>query len=130
MMSICRGEEKRLLTFSAAEARRRGLAHLITAVHADLAAWQPERSSYALVIATGFWDARVFPAAAAAVAPGGLLAWQAYTVAARSAHPSLRPEWCLEPGQPASLLPADFSVIDTYDEDLTRQLLARRASNA
>jgi hypothetical protein len=113
----------------AAEARRRGLAHLITPVHADLAAWRPERSSYVLVIATGFWDAQVFPAAAAAVAPGGLLAWQAYTVAARQAHPSLRPEWCLEPGQPATLLPADFTVIDTHDEDLTRQLLARRASN-
>jgi SAM-dependent methyltransferase len=114
----------------AAEARRRGLAHLITPVHADLAAWRPEPSSYALVIATGFWDAQVFPAAAAAVAPGGLLAWQAYTVAARSAHPSLRPEWCLAPGQPASLLPAGFTVIDTHDEDLTRQLLARRASTA
>ena len=109
-----------------AEARRRGLAHLITAVHADLAAWRPEPSSYVLVIATGFWDAQVFPAAAAAVAPGGLLAWQAYTVAARSAHPSLRPEWCLAPGQPASLLPADFTVIGQRDEDLTRRLLTRR----
>jgi SAM-dependent methyltransferase len=114
----------------AAEARRRGLAHLITPVHANLAAWRAEPSSYMLVIATGFWDAQVFPAAAGAVAPGGLLAWQAYTVAARSAHPSLRPAWCLEPGQPASLLPPDFTVIDTHDEDLTRQLIARRASSA
>jgi hypothetical protein len=99
-------------------------------VHADLAAWRPEPSSYALVIATAFWDARVFPAAAGAVAPGGLLAWQAYTAAAREAHPSLRPEWCLAPGQPASLLPPDLTVIDQHDEDLTRRLLARRQATA
>ena len=111
----------------AGEARRRGLAHLVTSVLADLAAWQPEPSGYALVICTGFWDAAVFPAAAAAVAPGGLLAWQAYTAAARNAHPSLRPEWCLAAGQPASLLPADFTLIDQREVDLTRQLLARRS---
>lgn len=113
-----------------AEASRRGLGHLITPVHADLAAWGPEPSSYALVIATAFWDARIFPAAAAAVAPGGLLAWQAYTAAAREAHPGLRPEWCLAPGQPASLLPPDFTIIDQHDDDLTRRLLGRRQATA
>jgi SAM-dependent methyltransferase len=47
----------------AAEARRRGLAHLITAVHADLAAWCPEPSSYVLVIATAAacWPGRLTP---------------------------------------------------------------------
>ena len=110
------------------EAKRRGLDRLITLVHADLADRRPGPASYALVIGTGFWDAAVFAAAARAVAPGGLLAWQAYTAAARQARPSLRPQWCLAAGEPASLLPADFILIDTRDQDLTRQLLARRTS--
>ena len=46
------------------EARRRGLGHLITLVHADLSAWSPEPGSYALVLCTGFWDAAVFRTAA------------------------------------------------------------------
>ncbi len=112
------------------EARRRGLDRMITLVHADLAEWRPGPASYALVIGTGFWDAAVFAAAARAVAPGGLLAWQAYTVAARQARPSLRPRWCLAAGEPASLLPSDFILIDTREHDLTRQMLARRASHA
>ena len=62
-----------------AEARRRGLGHLITLVHADLSGWAPEPRSHALVLATGFWDAAVFATAAAAVANGGLLAWEALT---------------------------------------------------
>ena len=45
------------------EARRRGLDHLITLVHADLGAWRPEPGRYALVLATGFWDPAVFAAA-------------------------------------------------------------------
>ena len=112
------------------QARQRGLEPLITMVHGDLAAWRPEPGSYALVLCTGFWDAAVFPAAAAAVAPGGMLAWQAYTAAARQSHPSLRPQWCLAAGQPASLLPADFTLIDQHDVDLTRQLLGRREPRA
>ena len=66
-----------------AEARRRGLGHLITLVHADLSAWAPEPRSHALVLGIGFWDAAVFRAAAAAVADGGLLAWEALTADAR-----------------------------------------------
>ena len=69
------------------EARRRGLDHLITLVHADLSGWAPEPRSYALVLATGFWDAAVFAAGAAAVADGGLLAWEALTAEARRTRP-------------------------------------------
>ncbi len=112
------------------EARRRGLEQMITLVHADLAGWRPAPSSHALVVCTGFWDPAVFAAAARAVAPGGLLAWEAFTVAARQARPSLRPQWCLAAGEPGSLLPTDFILIDTREQDLTRQLLARRASQA
>jgi SAM-dependent methyltransferase len=111
------------------EARRHGLDHLITLVHADLSAWTPEPRSHALVLATGFWLPAVFTAAAAAVADGGLLAWEAYTDDARRTRPGLPPEWCLAPGEPASLLPPEFSVLDQSEipgRD-RRRLLARRA---
>ena len=110
------------------EARRRGLDHLITLVHADLSAWTPEPRSHALVLATGFWLPAVFAAAAAAVADGGLLAWEAFTDDARRTRPGLPPEWCLAPGEPASLLPPEFSVLDQSEipgRD-RRRLLARR----
>ena len=114
-----------------AEARRRGLGDLITLVHADLSAWQPEPRSYALVLCTGFWATAVFTAAVGAVAEGGLLAWEAFTPEARLSRPSLPPEWCLAPGEPASLLPPGFTVLDQSDvpgpeRPLRRQMLARR----
>ena len=116
-----------------AEAKRRGLGDPITLVHADLSAWQPDSRYYALVLGTGFWDSAVFTAAAGAVAPGGLLAWEAFTAEARRSRPSLAPEWCLGPGEPASLLPPDFTAIDQSDlpspeQPLRRQMLARRAN--
>jgi hypothetical protein len=113
------------------EARRQGLGHLITLVHADLSAWSPEPGSYALVLCTGFWDSAVFTAAAGAVAPGGLLAWEAFTAEARRSHPGLAPEWCLAPGEPASLLPPVFTLLEPSDvtapgRPVRRQMLARR----
>ena len=109
------------------EARRRGLARLITLVPAVLAAWSAEPRSYALVLGIGFWDAAVFRAAAAAVADGGLLAWEALTAEALRRHPGLPPEFCVGPGEPASLLPGDFTVIDQADvpHRARRYLLAR-----
>jgi len=113
------------------EARRRGLTDLITLVQADLPAWRPEPGSYALVICTGYWDRSVFETAAAAVTGGGLLAWEALTAEARQVRPGLCPAWCLEPGQPASLLPSGFTVLESADlpgeHHLPRRnLLARR----
>ena len=111
------------------EARRRGLGHLITLVQADLTAWSPEPRSHALVLCTGFWLTAAFAAAAAAVADGGLLAWQAYTAEGRRAHPSLEPQWCLAPGEPAALLPAGFALLGQADVPGRDQrlMLARRA---
>jgi len=111
-----------------AEAGRRGLGHLITLVHADLSGWAPAPRSYALVLGIGFWDAAVFRAAAAAVADGGLLAWEALTTEALRTHVSLPPEWCLAPGEPASLLPPGFDVLDQSEIPARnrRQMLARR----
>jgi hypothetical protein len=119
------------LTMLGDEAGRRRLGHLITLVQADLSAWHAEPRSYALVLCTGFWDRAIFSAAAVAVTDGGLLAWEAFTTDARRWRPSLPRQWCLAPGEPASLLPAGFTVIDQHDlpgrePGAIRQLLARR----
>jgi len=100
-------------------------------VHADLTAWRPRPRSYALVLCTGFWDRDVFAAAAGAVAHGGMLGWEAFTMAALRTRPGLCPGWCLGDGEPASLLPAGFAVLDQHDlpdrdSGTRRQLLARR----
>ncbi|HEY7360122.1 MAG TPA: hypothetical protein VH642_04865, partial [Streptosporangiaceae bacterium] len=86
---------------------------------------------YALVLCTGYWDRAVFAAAITAVAPGGLLAWEAFTADARRARPGLCPQWCLADGEPASLLGAGFEVLDVHDlpaggRGPKRAMLARR----
>jgi SAM-dependent methyltransferase len=111
-----------------AEAQRRGLGSLITLVQADLGAWTPDPSGYALVLCTGFWDRAVFDYAARAVLDGGLLAWEAFTEDARRQRPTMPAEWCLAPGEPASLLPDGFTVVQQSDDPATakRRLLASR----
>ncbi|TDC88260.1 methyltransferase domain-containing protein [Actinomadura sp. 7K507] len=113
-----------------AEARRRGLDRLITLVQADLGGWRPSPPGYALVLCTGFWDRAVFGRAAGAVLPGGLLAWEAFTEDARRDRPHLPAEWCLGPGEPASLLPSAHTVLQQADTPATgkRALLARRSA--
>jgi SAM-dependent methyltransferase len=111
-----------------AQARRRGLDRLITPVHADLAAWQPAARSHALVLCTGFWTAAVFAVAVQAVADGGMVAWEAFTVEARQSRPHLPAQWCLGPGEPAVLLPPDFTLLEQHDRGVKRQVLARRQS--
>lgn len=112
------------------EAQRRGLGDLITLVQADLRAWGPQPGRYALVLCTGYWDPAVFARAAAAVAPGGLLGWEAFTAAARRARPGMPAEWCLGAGEPASLLGAGFEAVRQEDVPgsgrTKRRLLARR----
>jgi SAM-dependent methyltransferase len=116
------------------EARRRGLAGRITLVHADLASWRPDPAGYALVLCTGFWDPAVFAVAVRATKPGGVLGWEAFTVAARQARPTLNPAWCLGPGEPAALLPSGFTVLTQpdvpgQDHGDRRRLLARRPAH-
>ncbi|MFI0350779.1 class I SAM-dependent DNA methyltransferase [Actinomadura sp. 9N407] len=115
-----------------AEARRRGVRDLITLIHADLGEWTSAvPGGFALVLCTGYWDRAVFAPAADAVTAGGLLAWEAFTVDARRVRPRLPAEWCLAPGEPASLLPAGFTVLDQQDvpdpeHGTKRGLIARR----
>lgn len=110
------------------EARRRGLDTLVRLIHADLTAWRPEPGRYALVLCTGYWERDAFEPAVRAVTEGGLVAWEAFTEAAVRSRPSLNPDWCLRPGEPASLLPAGFTVAAQRDIDdgTKRRLLARR----
>jgi SAM-dependent methyltransferase len=113
------------------EARRRGVGQLITARHADLGRLSLPSRRYALVLCTGFWDRAVFGRAAEWVAAGGLLGWEAFTVAALRARPGLCADWCLAPGEPASLLSAGFEVLSVQDvpeneRGTKRRLLARR----
>ncbi|WP_067463850.1 class I SAM-dependent methyltransferase [Actinomadura macra] len=111
----------------AAEARRRGLAELISIEEADLDAWRPQAGAYALVLCTGYWDRALFEPAARAVVPGGLLGWEAFTLDAKRTRPSLPDKWCLADGEPASLLPDGFTVLGQTDlpENGKRRLLAR-----
>jgi SAM-dependent methyltransferase len=115
----------------AAEAQRCGIGDALTLVHADLESWRPRPGGYSLVLCTGYWDRSLFGPAAAAVAPGGLLAWEAFTTDALRVRPGLRAEWCLAPGEPAVLLPAGFMVLSQSDQPddargARRRLLARR----
>jgi SAM-dependent methyltransferase len=119
------------LALLGSRARHQGLDRLITLAHADLAAWRPPPRSLALVLCTGFWAPAVFAAAAQAVADGGLIGWEALTAEARKSRPALPSEWCLAPGEPASLLPAGFTVLDQHDvpghnPGPRRRMLARR----
>ncbi len=109
----------------AAEALRRGLE--IGARIADLdGATLPAAD---LVLATRYWDRAVFARAAAAVAPGGLLAWETFSSAERRYRPGFT--FTLADDEPASLLPADFTIVVAREIDdgasATRRLIARRA---
>ncbi len=119
------------LDLLAREAGARGLADLLTVVLADLRDWRPDAGRYALVLCTGYWDREIFAAAAGAVREDGVLAWEALTLAARLRRPELPPDWCLQAGQPASLLPDQFAVLSQADVGpalaTRRRLLARRS---
>jgi SAM-dependent methyltransferase len=114
-----------------AEAARRGLTKRIIVVQADLASLRLQPPGWALVLCTGFWDAAVFRAAAAAVMPGGLIGWEALTTQARALRPGLPKQWCVTDREPASLLPPGFAVVEQRDmvseHSAKRRLLARRA---
>ena len=119
------------LALLSAHARTRELGGQLAIVQADLETWRPRPASCALVVCTGYWDAGLFAAAANAVLPGGLLAWEALTTEALRRRPDLPARWCLRPGEPASLLPGGYQVL--HEGDLSagcpatrRRLLARQ----
>lgn len=119
------------LRLLAGEASRRGMMDFVSLVHADLAAWRPRSCSYAVVLCTGYWDRELFPAAADAVAAGGVLGWEAFTADARCVRSDLPEAWVLRAGEPASLLPDGFETLSQQElpdgrAGAKRRLLAHR----
>jgi SAM-dependent methyltransferase len=113
----------------AAEASRRGVRDRLRLVQADLESWSAE-PRYAIILCTGYWERSTFASALSALAPGGVLAWEALTTQARVGRPSLPAAWCLEPGQPAALLPASYTVLASGDVpgQPRRRMLARNSA--
>jgi hypothetical protein len=119
----------------AREAARRLVAGPVAAVQADLTTWQPRPGSCALVLCTGYWDPDLFPGAALAVLPGGLLGWEAFTTEALLVRPGMPVQWCLGAGEPASLLPSGYDILSQEDvpdsgSGARRRILARRTATA
>lgn len=87
------------------EVERRGLGERVRCVQADVPAYDPGRESFALVLATLYWDAEVYRRACDAVRPGGLIGWEAL---APVDEPS---PFRVEHGRLGKLLPAGYAVL-------------------
>lgn len=104
------------------EARRRHLDDRIERVLADVPSYEPGRRRYAFVLATRYWDPTAFDAACAAVAPGGLLGWEALCY-----EPGVDRDpgpWRVPHGELSARLPARFEVL----EELALQAGSRRST--
>jgi len=116
------------------EARRRGVLPQLQLVHADLLSYAPPERHFALVLCTLYWDRSVFAGACAAVAPHGLLGWEALSMEQPRVGTDLPSPWCLERDEPACLLPEDFEVIEqtavASEKHATNRMLARRHARA
>ena len=115
----------------ATEAKVRGLSHRITCEQANLPAWRPpDEARFALVLCVMYWDTSVFDYAFKAVEDGGIIAWQAFNPGQLRYRPSMPADICLQPGEPASRLPSDFTVLEEHDIDNGRKdvhrMIARR----
>lgn len=115
-----------------AEALERGLGSRLICVEADLNSWRPPAGrQFALIICVMYWEEAVFDYAWTAVAAGGLLAWQAFTLDHLRYRPSQNPDWCFKAGEPANRLPAErFTVLHEEDVDeghrVIRRMVARK----
>ncbi len=90
-----------------AEARRRGLGDRVWCVRADLRTFVPAPRTFTLVLATLFWDATAFRAAREAVAPGGLLGWEALAATAGVGSTRFR----VRPGELSAALDERWEVL-------------------
>ncbi|MFW6091253.1 MAG: class I SAM-dependent methyltransferase [Actinomycetota bacterium] len=107
------------------EACRRHLDDRIERVLADVPSYDPGPGRYAFVLATRYWDAAAFDVACAAVAPGGLLGWEALRCEPgddRDCGP-----WRVRHGELSARLPARFTVLDETATPRSTRLLARAA---
>lgn len=106
----------------AAEADRRGLGDRVHPVQADAPSFEPGRGRFALVLATRYWDPVAFRTGCRAVAPGGLLGWEA--LAARQPR-----RFHVRHGELSTRLPGGFRVLSETEvregTRVTTRLLAR-----
>ncbi len=114
-----------------AEAETRGVSDRINCVQADLAMWRPPHDRrFALVLCDMYWDRTVFEYVCPAVKEGGLIAWQAFNTVQVKYRPAMRLKFCLQCGEPGSLLPGGFTIVAEQDVDdghrAVRRLIARR----
>ncbi|CAM4192759.1 Methylase of polypeptide chain release factors [Mycobacterium basiliense] len=111
-----------------AEATRRNVAERLHLVHANLSDWVPTKDRFALVMCRFFWDRAVFQRACTMVLPGGLVAWEA------TVGDNMREAWRPKPGEPASLLTSDFTLLRQVDiasdAHASRRMIASRAGEA
>lgn len=112
------------------EAVRRGVADRLNLVQADLGCWEPGETRFALVLSRLFWDAAIFHRACEAVMPGGVLAWESLALSGAEAG-TASAKRRVKPGEPACLLPADFTVVHegqgNCDWAPSRIMIARRS---
>lgn len=112
------------------EAVRRGVADRLNLVQADLGCWEPGETRFALVLSRLFWDAAIFHRACEAVMPGGVLAWESLALSGAEAG-TASAKRRVKPGEPACLLPADFTVVHegqgNCDSAPSRIMIARRS---
>lgn len=112
----------------ATEARRRTLSDRVRCVLADVPSYEPGSSRFALVLATLFWDPAAYRAAAEAVMPGGLLAWEA--LGRSRDRDDAHPQWRVADGELRARLPGSFEVVteELHAEGTRRsfRILARR----
>jgi len=115
-------------------AHARRLSDKLQCVQADLNTWQPpEGRAFALVVCVMYWERGVFDYAWPLVAHQGMLAWQGFTMEHLRYRSSQNPAWCLDEGEPFSILPGDQFEIQ-YEKDIDeghrviRRMIAKRRS--
>ncbi|MBB3665125.1 hypothetical protein FB384_004076 [Prauserella sediminis] len=115
------------------EAVRRGLDSCIDCVWADAApvlAGGAHAGPWALVLATRFWDEAAFTAGASAVAPGGVLAWEALRRDEPQDEEAAPHPYRIPHGGLSARLPSGFTVLAEQATDTTTRLLARAPGRA
>ena len=113
------------------EARGRDLTANVAPLVADLESFEPPLAHFAIVIATRYWSPTVFTRGCGAVAPGGILAWEAFTRHHQRHAPSFPEAYCLGDSEP--VVPPSFATLVRRDMDdgrtATRWLVARRSDD-
>lgn len=104
------------LELLAGGARALGLDARIEVALRDLYVYRPPTRTFALVLCRDFWDPAVFVVGCDAASVGGVVAWEGFVHdPAQGRPPPIDPRYCLAPGEPASLLPAGFRLLEQVE---------------